>query len=45
MTRFRNSTRSPRAGVPFVFSTGYDKDRLLDGSRTFAVMREVLRVA
>ena len=27
-------------GVPFVFSTGYDKDRLLDGYRTFAVLQK-----
>jgi CheY-like chemotaxis protein len=27
-------------GVPFVFSTGYDKDRLLDGYRTFPVMQK-----
>jgi CheY-like chemotaxis protein len=27
-------------GVPFVFSTGYDKDRLLDGYRTFPVLQK-----
>jgi len=27
-------------GVPFVFSTGYGKDRLLDGYRTFPVMQK-----
>jgi len=25
-------------GVPFVFSTGYDKDRMLDGYKTFPVL-------
>ena len=27
-------------GVPFVFSTGYDKDTLLDGYRTFPVLQK-----
>jgi len=27
-------------GVPFVFSTGYDKDRLLDGYRTFPALQK-----
>jgi CheY-like chemotaxis protein len=27
-------------GVPFVFSTGYDKDRLLDRYRTFPVLQK-----
>jgi CheY-like chemotaxis protein len=27
-------------GVPFVFSTGYDKDSLLDGYRTFPVLQK-----
>jgi DNA-binding NtrC family response regulator len=27
-------------GVPFVFSTGYDKDTLLDGYRTFSVLQK-----
>jgi CheY-like chemotaxis protein len=27
-------------GVPFVFSTGYDKDRLLDGYRSFPVLQK-----
>jgi CheY-like chemotaxis protein len=27
-------------GVPFVFSTGYNKDRLLDGYRTFPVLQK-----
>jgi CheY-like chemotaxis protein len=27
-------------GVPFVFSTGYDKDRLLDGYRTFPTLQK-----
>src|SRR5471032_3508172 len=27
-------------GVPFVFSTGYDKDRLLEGYRTFPVLQK-----
>jgi len=27
-------------GVPFVFSTGYDKDRLLDGYRTVPVLQK-----
>ena len=27
-------------GVPFVFSTGYDKDRLLDDYRTFPVLQK-----
>jgi CheY-like chemotaxis protein len=27
-------------GVPFVFSTGYDKDALLDGYRTFPVLQK-----
>jgi hypothetical protein len=27
-------------GVPFVFSTGYDKDRLLDGYRSFLVVQK-----
>jgi CheY-like chemotaxis protein len=27
-------------GVPFVFSTGYDKDRLRDGYRTFPVLQK-----
>jgi DNA-binding NtrC family response regulator len=27
-------------GVPFVFSTGYDKDRLLTGYRTFPMMQK-----
>ena len=27
-------------GVPFVFSTGYDKERLLDGYRTFPVLQK-----
>jgi DNA-binding NtrC family response regulator len=27
-------------GVPFVFSTGYDKDRLLDGYKTFPVLQK-----
>jgi DNA-binding NtrC family response regulator len=27
-------------GVPFVFSTGYDKDTLLDGYRTFEVLQK-----
>src|SRR6202140_1635700 len=27
-------------GVPFVFSTGYDKDRLLDGYRVFPVLQK-----
>jgi CheY-like chemotaxis protein len=27
-------------GVPFVFSTGYDKDRLLDGYQTFPVLQK-----
>jgi CheY-like chemotaxis protein len=27
-------------GVPFVFSTGNDKDRLLDGYRTFPVLQK-----
>jgi hypothetical protein len=26
--------------VPFVFSTGYDKDRLLDGYRTIPVLQK-----
>ena len=27
-------------GVPFVFVTGYDKDRMLDGYRTFPVLQK-----
>jgi Response regulator containing CheY-like receiver, AAA-type ATPase, and DNA-binding domains len=27
-------------GVPFVFSTGYDKDRMLDGYKTFPVLQK-----
>jgi DNA-binding NtrC family response regulator len=27
-------------GVPFVFSTGYDRDTLLDGYRTFPVLQK-----
>ena len=27
-------------GVPFVFSTGYDKDRLLDRHRTFPILQK-----
>jgi DNA-binding NtrC family response regulator len=27
-------------GVPFVFSTGYDKNRLLDGYRTFPALQK-----
>jgi CheY-like chemotaxis protein len=27
-------------GVPFVFSTGYDRDRLLDGYRAFPVLQK-----
>jgi CheY-like chemotaxis protein len=27
-------------GVPFVFSTGYDQDRLLDGYRTFPALQK-----
>jgi CheY-like chemotaxis protein len=27
-------------GVPFVSSTGYDKDRLLDGYRTFPMLQK-----
>jgi CheY-like chemotaxis protein len=27
-------------GVPFVFSTGYDKDRLLNGYRTFPALQK-----
>jgi CheY-like chemotaxis protein len=27
-------------GVPFVFSTGYDRDTLLDGYRTFSVLQK-----
>ena len=27
-------------GVPFVFSTGYDKGRLLDGYRSFPVLQK-----
>jgi DNA-binding NtrC family response regulator len=27
-------------GVPFVFSTGYDKDRLLDGYRTIPTLQK-----
>jgi CheY-like chemotaxis protein len=30
-------------GVPFVFSTGYDKDRLLEGYRTFSVLQKPFR--
>jgi CheY-like chemotaxis protein len=27
-------------GVPFLFSTGYDKDRMLDGYQTFPVLQK-----
>jgi CheY-like chemotaxis protein len=30
-------------GVPFVFSTGYDKDALLDGYRTFPVLQKPIQ--
>jgi CheY-like chemotaxis protein len=30
-------------GVPFVFSTGYDKDTLLDGYRIFPVLQKPFR--
>src|ERR1700728_3662930 len=30
-------------GVPFVFSTGYDKDALLDGYRTFPVLQKAIQ--
>jgi CheY-like chemotaxis protein len=30
-------------GVPFVFSTGYDKDVLLDGYRTFPVLQKPIQ--
>ena len=29
-------------GVPFVFSTGYDKDTLLDGYRAFPILQKPL---
>ena len=32
-------------GVPFVFSTGYDKDTLPDGYRTFPVLRKPFQQA
>ena len=28
------------SGVPFVFSTGYDKDKLLEGYRSFPVLQK-----
>lgn len=31
--------------VPFVFVTGYDKDRMLDGYRTFPVLQKPLHRA
>jgi hypothetical protein len=30
-------------GVPFVFSTGYDKDALLDGYRIFPVLQKPIQ--
>jgi hypothetical protein len=30
-------------GVPFVFSTGYDKGRLLEGYRTFTALQKPFR--